>query len=167
MAAQKKTSRRSMLSAGILAYRKGARGLEVLLVHPGGPFWRKKDSGAWSIPKGEIDAADDPEQAARREFAEELGPSASVGPLQGLGEVRQLGGKRAIAFAGEGDFDPATLASNTFDIEWPPRSGRRQTFPEVDRAEWFDIESARPKMLSAQVELLDRLLAIAGESDGK
>ena len=149
-----------MLSAGILAYRKGARGLEVLLVHPGGPFWRKKDSGAWSIPKGEIDAADDPEQAARREFAEELGPSASVGPLQGLGEVRQRGGKRVIAFAAEGDFDPAALSSNTFDIEWPPRSGR-QSFPEVDRAEWFDIDFARQKMLSAQVELLDRLLAIA------
>ena len=150
-----------MLSAGILAYRKGAGGLEVLLVHPGGPFWRKKDNGAWSIPKGEMDGADDPEQAARREFAEELGPSALIGPLRALGEIRQLGGKRVIAFAGEGDFDPATLASNTFDIEWPPRSGRRQTFPEVDRAEWFDIESARPKMLSAQVELLDRLLAIA------
>ena len=150
-----------MLSAGILAYRKGARGLEVLLAHPGGPFWRKKDSGAWSIPKGELDVADDPEQAARREFAEELGPSASIGPLQPLGEVRQRGGKRVIAFAGECHFDPAALASNTFDIEWPPRSGRRQTFPEVDRAEWFDIEVARTKMLSAQVELLDRLLAIA------
>jgi len=133
----------------------------VLLVHPGGPFWRKKDNGAWTIPKGEMDAADDPEQVARREFAEELGATASIGPLRALGEVRQLGGKRVIAFAGESDFDPATLASNTFDIEWPPRSGRRQTFPEVDRAEWFDIESARPKMLSAQVELLDRLLAIA------
>jgi predicted NUDIX family NTP pyrophosphohydrolase len=167
MAAQKKTSRRSMLSAGILAYRKSARELEVLLVHPGGPFWRKKDSGAWSIPKGEMDGADDPEQAARREFAEELGPSASIGPLQALGEVRQLGGKRVIAFAGEADFDPATLASNTFDIEWPPRSGRRQNFPEVDRAEWFNIESARSKMLSAQVELLDRLLAIAAVVDGE
>jgi predicted NUDIX family NTP pyrophosphohydrolase len=150
-----------MLSAGILAYRKSARELEVLLVHPGGPFWRKKDSGAWSIPKGEMDGADDPEQAARREFAEELGPSASIGPLQALGEVRQLGGKRVIAFAGEADFDPATLASNTFEIEWPPRSGRRQNFPEVDRAEWFNIESARSKMLSAQVVLLDRLLAVA------
>jgi predicted NUDIX family NTP pyrophosphohydrolase len=167
MAALKKTSRRSMLSAGILAYRKGARGLEVLLVHPGGPFWRKKDIGAWSIPKGEIDAADAPEQVARREFAEELGPSASIGPLQALGEVRQRGGKRVIAFAGEGYFDPAALTSNTFDIEWPPRSGRRQSFPEVDRAEWFDIEFARTKMLSAQVELLDRLLAIAVESAGK
>jgi predicted NUDIX family NTP pyrophosphohydrolase len=156
-----------MLSAGILAYRKSARELEVLLVHPGGPFWRKKDSGAWYIPKGEMDGADDPEQAARREFAEELGPSASIGPLKALGEVRQLGGKRVIAFAGEADFDPATLASNTFDIEWPPRSGRRQNFPEVDRAEWFNIESARSKMLPGQVELLDRLLAIAAVVDGE
>jgi predicted NUDIX family NTP pyrophosphohydrolase len=149
-----------MLSAGILAYRKGARGPEVLLVHPGGPFWRNKDNGAWSIPKGEMDAADDPEQCARREFAEELGPGASIGSLQALGEVRQRGGKRVIAFTGEGDFEPATLASNTFDIEWPPGSGRRQNFPEVDRAEWFDIESARTKMLSAQAEFLDRLLTI-------
>ncbi|WP_426442509.1 NUDIX domain-containing protein [Bradyrhizobium genosp. P] len=167
MAALTKTSRRSTLSAGMLAYRQGARGLEVLLVHPGGPFWREKDNGAWSIPKGEIDTAEDPEQAARREFAEELGTSASIGRLQALGEVRQRGGKRVIAFAGEGHFDPATLASNTFDIEWPPRSDRRQKFPEVDRAEWFDIELARTKMLSGQLELLDRLLAIAGESAGK
>jgi predicted NUDIX family NTP pyrophosphohydrolase len=158
--------KRSTVSAGILAYRKGARGLEVLLVHPGGPFLRNKDRGAWSIPKGEIDAADDPEQAARREFAEELSPSASIGALQALGEIRQPGGKRVIAFAGEGHFDPAALASNTFDIEWPPRSGQRQSFPEVDPAEWFDIEFARTKMLSGQVELLDRLLAIAGESAG-
>ena len=165
MAALKKTS--SMLSAGILAYRKGARGLEFLLVHAGGPFWRKKDNGAWSIPKGEIDAADAPEQVARREFAEELGPSASIGPLRALGEVRQRGGKRVIAFAGESHFDPAALTSNTFDIEWPPRRGRRQSFPEVDRAEWFDVEFARTKMLSAQVELLDRLLTVAGQSVGK
>jgi predicted NUDIX family NTP pyrophosphohydrolase len=167
MAALKKTSRRSMLSAGILAYRKGARGLEVLLVHPGGPFWRKKDDGAWSIPKGEIDAEDAPEEVARREFAEELGPSASIGRLQPLGEVRQREGKRVIAFAGEGHFDPAALISNTFEIEWPPRTGRRQSFPEVDRAEWFNVDFARTKMLSAQVELLDRLLAIAVESGGK
>ncbi|KRR03918.1 NUDIX hydrolase [Bradyrhizobium jicamae] len=166
MAAVKKTSRRSTLSAGILAFRKGARGLQVLLVHPGGPFWRKKDNGAWSIPKGEIDASDAPENVARRD-AEELGPSALIGPLQALGEVRQRGGKRVIAFAGEGHFDPAALISNTFDIEWPPRSGRRQSFPEVDRAEWFDIELARTKMLFAQVEFLDRLLAIAVESAGK
>ncbi|MHC2257113.1 putative NUDIX family NTP pyrophosphohydrolase [Bradyrhizobium embrapense] len=154
------------MSAGILAYREGGRGLEVLLVHPGGPFWRNKDRGAWSIPKGEIDALDDPEQVARREFAEELGHTASVGRLQELGEVRQQGGKRVMAFAGEGHFDAAELTSNTFDIEWPPRSGRRQSFPEVDRAEWFDIESARTKILSGQVELLDRLLAIVSESAG-
>src|SRR5206468_11815261 len=98
MAALKSTSRRSLLSAGILAYRKGARGLQVLLVHPGGPFWRKKDNGAWSIPKDEIDAADAPEQVARREFAEELGPSASIGPLRPLGQARQRGGKRVLAF---------------------------------------------------------------------
>ena len=167
MAAVKKTSRRSTLSAGVLVYRKGASGLQVLLVHPGGPFWRKKDDGAWFIPKGEIDANDAPESVARREFAEELGPSASIGPLQALGEVRQREGKRVIAFAGEGHFDPVALTSNTFDIEWPPRSGRRQSFPEVDRAEWFDIELARTKMLSAQVEFLDRLLAISAESVGK
>jgi predicted NUDIX family NTP pyrophosphohydrolase len=165
MAALKTTSRRSRTSAGVLAYRNGARGLEVLLVHPGGPFWRKKDGGAWSIPKGEIDAADAPEQIARREFAEELGPSASIGPLRPLGEIRQRGGKRVIAFAGEGHFDPAALISNTFDIEWPPGTGRRQSFPEVDRAEWFDIDFARTKMLSAQVELLDRLSAIMAESN--
>jgi len=167
MAAVNKISRRSTLSAGILAYRKGALGLEVLLVHPGGPFWCNKDDGAWSIPKGEIDSDDAPENVARREFAEELGLSASIGPLEPLGEIRQRGGKRVIAFAGKGHFDPAALISNTFEIEWPPRSGRRQSFPEVDRAEWFNIEFARTKMLSAQVELLDRLLAIAVESGGK
>src|SRR4030081_3233153 len=125
----------------------------------------KAGAGAWSIPKGEIDAADAPEQVARGEFAEELGPSASIGPLRPLGEIRQRGGKRVVAYAGEGHFDPAALISNTFDIEWPPRTGRRQSFPEVDRAGWFDIELARTKMLSAQVELLDRLSAMAAESN--
>jgi predicted NUDIX family NTP pyrophosphohydrolase len=164
MAALKISSRRSKTSAGVLAYRNGARGLEVLLVHPGGPFWRKKDAGAWSIPKGEIDALM-LQSRSRGASAEELGPSASIGPLRPLGEIRQRGGKRVIAFAGEGHFDPAALISNTFDIEWPPRTGRRQSFPEVDRAEWFDIELARTKMLSAQVELLDRLSAMAAESN--
>src|ERR1700712_1629416 len=117
MAALTNTSKRSTLSAGILAYRKGARGLEVLLVHPGGPFWRKKDDGAWSIPKGEIDVAEDPEQAARREFAEELGPSASIVSLRALGEIRQRGGKRVIAFCGETDFVTSLLASNTFEMD--------------------------------------------------
>jgi predicted NUDIX family NTP pyrophosphohydrolase len=152
---------KTKLSAGILAYRHEPHGLEVLLVHPGGPFWRKKDDGAWSIPKGEIDPSEDPEQAARREFAEELGPSAAIGPMQPLGEIQQRGGKRVIAFCGEGEFDTAWLVSNTFEIEWPPRSGRRQAFPEVDRAEWFDVETAKMKILSGQIELIDWLSKLA------
>lgn len=153
----KRPSSRTKLSAGILAYRRTVNGVLVLLVHPGGPFWRNKDDGAWSIPKGEIGAKEDPEDAARREFAEELGPFATVGPLRPLGEVVQRGGKRVVAFSGEGDFDPAKLASNSFEIEWPPRSGRIQSFPEVDRAEWYDLETARTKILPGQVDLLDRL----------
>lgn len=156
-----------MLSAGILAYRQGVRGLEVLLVHLGGPYWRKKDNGAWSIPKGEMDAADDTEQVARREFAEELGPGASIGELKALGDVRQLGGKRVIALAGEGRFDPSALLSVTVEIEWPPRSGRRQNFPEVDRAKWFEIDTARRKIMAAQAELLDRLLTVAFANRGR
>jgi predicted NUDIX family NTP pyrophosphohydrolase len=155
-----RSTSRARLSAGILAYRGIDHDVVVLLVHPGGPFWRNKDDGAWSIPKGEIGATEDPETAARREFAEKLGPSATIGPLRVLGEVTQRGGKRVIAFAGEGDFDPAKLASNSFEIEWPPRSGRMQSFPEVDRAEWFDLEAARTKILSGQVELLDRLAGL-------
>jgi predicted NUDIX family NTP pyrophosphohydrolase len=153
----KRISKRPNLSAGILAYRRTGHGLEVLLVHPGGPYWRNKDLGAWSIPKGEIEPSEDPEQAARREFSEELGPSAQIDPLQTLGEVRQRGGKRVIAFCAEADFDPTLLSSNSFEIEWPPRSGALQAFPEVDRACWFDLEAARSKMLSGQVELIDRL----------
>ena len=153
--AQRSSKARS--SAGILAYRRGRHGLEVLLVHPGGPFWRNKDDGAWSIPKGEIEAEEDPEQAARREFAEELGSTASIGPLRPLGEIRQRGGKRVVAFYGEGEFDPATPVSNSFEIEWPPRSGRLQAFPEIDCAEWFDLDTAKTKILSGQVELIDRL----------
>jgi predicted NUDIX family NTP pyrophosphohydrolase len=148
------------LSAGILIYRSKNRRLEILLVHPGGPFWWGRDSGAWSIPKGEIDPGEDYENAARRELAEELGPTASIGHLAPLGEVRQSGGKRVIAFAGEGDFDPAALTSNTFQIEWPPRSGRRETFPEVDRAQWFGLEDARTKLLAGQVPLLDLLVKV-------
>lgn len=146
---------KAKLSAGILAYRRKPHGFEVLLVHPGGPFWRKRDAGAWSIPKGEIDATEDPERAARREFAEELGPHASIGPLKPLGEIRQRGGKLVIAFYGEGEFDTSQLASNTFVIEWPPRSGQRQAFPEVDRAVWFDLEASKAKLLTGQVELID------------
>ena len=160
MPASRRTSARPKVSAGVLAYRRGAPGLEVLLVHPGGPFWRKKDEGAWSIPKGELDALEDPEQTARREFAEELGPGASIGPLRPLAEVRQRGGKRVIAFCGEADFDATSLSSNTFELEWPPKSGQRQAFPEVDRAEWFDLETARLKILSGQAELIDRLVEV-------
>ena len=153
----KQTSLRPNLSAGIPAYRRVGQGLEVLLVHPGGPYWRNKDDGAWSIPKGEIGTSEDPEQTARREFAEELGPAASIGRLQALGEIRQRGGKRVIAFCGETDFDTSSLSSNTFEIEWPPKSGRLQPFPEIDHAEWFDLEAARSKILSGQIELIDRL----------
>jgi predicted NUDIX family NTP pyrophosphohydrolase len=138
-------------------YRRTGKALEVLLVHPGGPFWRNKDDGAWSIPKGEMDEDEDPAEAALREFMEEIG-SAPDGPLRSLGEIRQRGGKRVHAFAVEGDIDPGAIASNTFEIEWPPKSGRLQTFPEVDRAGWFDLPAARVKIIESQRLLLDRLM---------
>lgn len=149
-------------SAGLLLWRHADGGeLEVLLVHPGGPFWAKKDEGAWSMPKGEHGPDDDPHACALREFAEEIGhlPAAGTAPDLDLGEIRQAGGKRVRAFARRGDLDVATIESNTFETEWPPRSGRLQTFPEVDRAEWFSIEAARAKINPAQAELLDRLAA--------
>lgn len=146
-------------SAGILLYRRAAGRLEVLLAHPGGPFWRSRDDGAWTIPKGLVDANESDEDAARREFREELGVECA-GTLVPLGSVRQRSGKIVEAFALEGDFDPGALVSNTFDVEWPPRSGRTATFPEIDRAEWFDLAHARVKMLDAQRALLDRLEAI-------
>jgi predicted NUDIX family NTP pyrophosphohydrolase len=162
MVIAKQTQSSSKISAGILAYRVTGGRLEVLLVHPGGPFWRSKDDGAWSIPKGEIAPEEDLETAALHEFAEELGEAASIGPLKPLGELRQRAGKRVIAFAAKGQFDPAALDSNKFEIEWPPKSGSRQAFPEVDRAEWFDVDAARKKLLSARVELLDRLAEATG-----
>jgi predicted NUDIX family NTP pyrophosphohydrolase len=161
VSSSKRTTARPNVSAGILAFRRSEGGLEVLLVHPGGPFWRNKEDGAWSIPKGELGAFEDPEAAARREFVEELGPAASITSLQALGEIRQRGGKRVIAFCGEADFDPVSLSSNAFEMEWPPKSGRLQSFPEVDRAEWFDLKTARSKILSGQIELIDRLRAAA------
>lgn len=135
------------------------------MVHPGGPYWRNKDDGAWSIPKGEVDMEENPEKAARREFAEELGPTASISRVFKLGEVRQRGGKRVIAFAGEADFDPVALISNAFEIEWPTRSGRRQSFPEIDRVAWFDLETARTKILSGQVQLLADLEKLCNPVD--
>jgi predicted NUDIX family NTP pyrophosphohydrolase len=146
-------------SAGVLAFRTRGGQIEVLLVHPGGPYWRNKDLAAWSIPKGEFASDEAAELAARREFGEELGIKLSV-PLSPLGEVRQRGGKIVEAFAVEFDVDVAAIRSNTFEIEWPPRSGTRQTFPEIDRAEWFDLTTARVKINKAQGALLDRLEAM-------
>lgn len=146
-------------SAGILLYQRDERSpgaIRVLLAHPGGPFWRTRDDGAWTIPKGLANAGEPLEDAARREFEEELGMPAT-GALHPLGNIRQRGGKRVEAFAMEGDFDPASLRSNTFEQEWPPRSGRMATFPEVDRAEWFPLDIARRKILASQAPLLDRL----------
>jgi predicted NUDIX family NTP pyrophosphohydrolase len=141
-------------SAGILL----RRGDEILLVHPGGPFWANKDAGAWSIPKGEYEDGDDPRACALREFEEELGSALPEGTeLVELGSVRQKSGKVITAFAATGDLDPTTITSNTFEIEWPPRSGRMQAFPEVDRAAWFSIEEAREKLNPAQAEFLVRL----------
>ena len=144
-------------SAGILLYRGRDNSREVLLVHPGGPAWAGRDIGAWSIPKGEYDAGDDPLAAARREFEEELGTAPPDSEAQDLGEVRQKSGKLVRAWALEGDLDPDSIASNTFELEWPPRSGKMLEIPEVDRAEWFTLSDAREKMNPAQVELLDRL----------
>jgi len=149
------TARRS---AGLLLYRRVGRAVEVLLVHPGGPFWAKRDDGAWSIPKGEFLADEDPLAAALREFAEELGSPPRVrGEPVALRPVRQAGGKVVLAWAQEGDFEVDDLVSNTFELEWPPRSGRRHLFPEVDRAGWFTLAQAREKLLEGQRPLLAQL----------
>jgi predicted NUDIX family NTP pyrophosphohydrolase len=142
-------------SAGIVLYRNA---IEVLLVHPGGPFFAKKDAGVWSIPKGEYEDGDDPLACALREFEEELGTALEADSPIELGTIVQRGGKHVIAWAVEGDLDPSSAHSNTFTMEWPPRSGRQQEFPEVDRAEWFSVQEAREKLVPAQVELLDRLV---------
>ena len=141
-------------SAGLLLFRRMSDRVEVLLVHPGGPLWSKKDDGAWSIPKGELDPDEDPLAAARREFEEELGSPIS-GAFIPLTPVRQASGKLVHAWAVEGEFDPTTLTSSPFSMEWPPRSGRQQTFPEVDRAEWFTLEEAKRKINKAQIALLE------------
>jgi predicted NUDIX family NTP pyrophosphohydrolase len=153
---------RSAASAGVLMYRRVDSTLEVLLVHPGGPYWRRKDHGSWSIPKGEMNADEDAGVAALREFMEETGV-VLTGPLESLGEIRQRGGKRVLAFAVEGDLDVRTTRSNTFELEWPPHSGKMQTFPEVDRTEWFDLPVAHAKILEGQRPLLDRLAQRLGQ----
>lgn len=147
-------------SAGVLLHRR-TPALEVLLVHPGGPYWQRKDRGAWQIPKGEIEPGEDPETAARRETEEELGV-ALAGALRPLGDVRQAGGKWVTAFTLEQDLDPAAIRSNIFEIEWPPRSGTLQSFPEVSAARWLAVEEARRIMLPSQCPFLDRLVALVG-----
>jgi predicted NUDIX family NTP pyrophosphohydrolase len=153
-------------SAGILLFRRSDGGeLEVLLVHPGGPFWARRDAGAWSIPKGEVDSGEDERACALRELEEETGgafPDAGEDALLPLGEVRQKSGKVVSAWALEGDLDAGAIVSNTFELEWPPRSGRLQTFPEVDRAGWFALDAAREKLLPAQAPFVDRLAAAVG-----
>jgi len=148
-------------SAGLLMFRRIGGDFAVLLVHPGGPFWRRKDLGAWSIPKGEYAQGEEPLAVARREFEEETGARPD-GDFRPLGEVVQPGGKRVVAWAVEGDFDPATLVSNSFEIEWPARSGRKVRFPEVDRAEWFAPAVARDKILAGQRPFIDRLAQLVG-----
>jgi len=143
-------------SAGILLHRNGPAGRELFLVHPGGPFWARKDEAAWSIPKGLVDPQEDPGAAARREFAEEVG-TVPPGELSLLGEFKLSGSKRLLAYEMESDFDPGVLVSNRFEMEWPPRSGRMQSFPEVDRAAWFGLEQAAVKLHLGQHPLVEAL----------
>jgi predicted NUDIX family NTP pyrophosphohydrolase len=150
-------SARAARSAGIVLHRRRGDELEVLLVHPGGPVWARRDAGVWSTPKGEYADDEDPLAAARREFAEELGTPAPDGEVLELGEIRQKAGKRVRAWALAGDLDAEQIQSNTFPMQWPPRSGRIQEFPEVDRAQWFRLDEAREKLNLAQAEFLERL----------
>jgi predicted NUDIX family NTP pyrophosphohydrolase len=142
-------------------YRRRAGGIELLLVHPGGPFWKNKDLGSWSIPKGEYAVGEDPLVVAAREFEEETG-AKPAGELRALGEIVQPGGKMVTGFAIEGDFETSELRSNTFEIEWPPKSGRKANFPEVDRAGWFSPQQAREKILPGQREFIERLMKFLG-----
>jgi len=148
-------------SAGILLYRQGAEGLQVLLVHPGGPYWKKRDAGAWQIPKGKIDEGEQLLDAALREFEEKLGVSLEGEP-RALTLIRQAAGNWVDAFAIEGELDCDAIVSNMFEMEWPPRSGRMESFPEIDRARWFTLREARDKMLASQQPLLDELEAMLG-----
>ena len=143
-------------SAGVLLYRRSGKSLEVFLVHPGGPFWAKKDDGAWSIPKGEFAEGEDPVDVARREFEEETGFPLK-GKLEALKPIKQAGGKIVHAWAIEGELNQSAIRSNTFSLEWPPHSGKNQEFPEVDRASWFDLETGRRKILKSQMPLLEQL----------
>jgi predicted NUDIX family NTP pyrophosphohydrolase len=154
----------SRRSAGLLLHRRRGEELEVLLVHPGGPAWVGRDTGAWSVPKGEYLDGEDPLAAARREFEEELGSAPPDGQAEDLGEIRQKSGKRVRAWALPGDLDTTEIHSNTFMFQWPPRSGKMIEIPEVDRAEWFRLETAREKINPGQVPLLDRLEQLLGST---
>ena len=154
------------LSAGLLVYRQGPGGTEVLLVHPGGPLWAGKDEGAWSIPKGEVEPGDDVARRAEREFAEELGLDAPAGERVDLGEIRQAGGKHVRAWAVRGDVDVDVVTSNTFEMQWPPRSGVVRRFPEIDRAAWFTLAEARTKVHAGQRPFLDRLGQVVVDGAG-
>ena len=149
-------------SAGLLIYRRHGATIEVFLVHPGGPFWAKKDLGVWSIPKGEYEASEKPLDAAIREFHEETGFTASP-PFVALGTIKQSGGKVVSAWACAGEYVPSRIRSNTFTMEWPPRSGQQREFPEVDRAAWFDMDQAREKILPVQRQFLDALVNATGD----
>ena len=154
--------KRASVSAGLLLFRRAGGGVEVFLAHPGGPFWARKDAGAWTIPKGLVDEGEDALDAARREFQEETG-IRPAGEFLPLGSVRQKAGKTVHAWAWEGDADPARIVSNRMEIEWPPRSGRWRSYPEVDRCGWFAPEEAREKLIPAQAELVDRLVALLAD----
>ena len=145
-------------AAGLLLWRRSTDGLQVLLAHPGGPYYARKDVGVWTIPKGELEGDEEPLAAALREFTEEMGGPPPDGEPLPLGEAKQAGGKVNVIFAVEGDFDADDIHSNTFEMAWPPRSGRMQTFPEIDRAAWFDLPEARTKLRSGQLPFLDRLV---------
>ena len=149
-------------SAGILVHRRTGGGVEVLLGHMGGPLWARRDEGAWTVPKGEVAAGEEDETAARREFVEELGLPVPDGPLLPLGEVRQSGGKTVVAWAVEGDLDPEQVVPGTFEMEWPPRSGQRQAFPELDRVAWVPVAEAGPRLVVAQRAFVDRLVEALG-----
>jgi predicted NUDIX family NTP pyrophosphohydrolase len=153
---------RAKVSAGLMMYRRKDSGVEVLLAHPGGPLFARKDAGAWTIPKGEPNAGEDLEDCARREFAEETGIERDAGELVSLGSVQQKGGKVVHAWAFEGDCDVTQLHCNTFELEWPPKSGRKLAFPEVDRFQFFDAPSAKEKLNPAQVEFVERLAQFLG-----
>ena len=161
------TDKRGRVSAGILLWRSPTDRIEVLLAHPGGPAWTKKDLGHWTVPKGEIEPGEERMDVARREFLEETGHAVPAGPLIELGQITQKSGKVVLAWAVRGDLDPSQAVSNTFDMEWPPRSGRMQSFPEIDRVEWFDLDEAARRLKPAQVPFLERLqAALAHQPEG-